>query len=152
MWQEVASHTSFAKVGSTTVAADGRYSVAAPGTIRTNRKWYVTTGTLQSATISERVSAVLTLFVRAGRRSATIHGGVTPSHAGEALLLQRRRGRRWVTIARPVLNPRSRFALRYGGAPRARATVRAVLRGDATNMRSVSKPVTAVLPSLGHAG
>jgi hypothetical protein len=146
LWQQVAGDASFSKAASTTVGSDGTYSFTAPGTVNTNRQWYVTVGALQSATLAEPVSAAVTLQVRTGRRSATVHGAVAPSHSGETVLLQRKLGRKWVTIARPVLSHDSRFSVRYGGGRRVKETLRAVLPADAKNMRSFSSTVNAMLP------
>lgn len=150
LWQELAGGAAFSKAASTTVGSDGTYSFTAPGTVNTNRQWYVTVGTLRSATLAEPVSAAVTLFVRTGRHSTTVHGTVAPSHAGDTVLLQRKLRRKWVTIARPVLSHHSRFSVRYSGGRRVKETLRAVLPADAKNMRSISSTVTAALPR--HAG
>jgi hypothetical protein len=135
----------FTNVGSATVGSDDSYSITAPGRVDTNRQWYVVNGTLQSATISERVSAAVTLSVSRTRHSSTVHGAVTPSHGGETMLLQRKLGARWRTIARPKLSRGSTFAVHYLGAPRIKATLRAVLPADRMNIRSQSRAVTAVV-------
>jgi hypothetical protein len=147
LWQELPGASSFSKASSATVGADGTYSMTRSA--RTNRQWYVTTGTLHSATITEQVSAAVTLLVTTGRRSVTVHGSVSPSHEGETVLVQRKLRGGWVTIARPQLNRRSRFAVRYSGTRRITETLRAVLPADGRNMRSVSSTVSGVL--LGHA-
>jgi hypothetical protein len=144
LWQEVAGANKFSQVGSTTVGSELTYSITAPGTVDTNRQWYVTSGALQSATISEHVSAVVTLRLVRGRHSSRLHGSVTPSHAGEKVLLERKVQGKWVTIARLRLNKKSRFGIRFAGTPRVKATFRAVLSGDDRNIRSSSKSVTGV--------
>jgi hypothetical protein len=145
LWQELPGATSFSQVGNTTTAAAGDYSISAPGTVQTNRQWYVTVGALQSATLSEQVAADVTLVVARGPHSATVRGAVTPKHAGERVMLQRQVRGKWITIGQPRLSRKSKFSVRYRGTPRVKATLRAVLGADSTNMRSVSSAVTAVV-------
>jgi hypothetical protein len=146
LFQELAGATKFTQVAQATTGSDGSYSIVAPGKVQTDRTWYVTApGNLQSATISEQVAANVTLLVARARHSATVHGSVTPSHAGQPVMVQRRVRGKWVTIARPQLNDRSKFSVRYGHTPRVKATLRAVLAADSNNMRSVSSTVTAVV-------
>jgi hypothetical protein len=147
LWQKVAGGAAFTNVGSATVGSDGSYSIAAPGTVDTNRQWYVVDGTLQSATISEQVSAGITLRSQRARHSATVRGAVTPSHAGERVLFQRKFRGTWETIARPKLSHRSTFSVELAGAPRITVTLRAVLPADQKNIRSVSKSLSALVPA-----
>jgi hypothetical protein len=145
LWQKAAGDGAFTNVGSATVGSDNTYSIIAPGKVDTNRQWYVVNGTLRSATISEQVSAGITLRVSRKRHSSSVHGVVTPSHAGDKVLLQRKLRGKWNTIAHARLSRRSKFSVHYLGTPRITATLRAVLPGDATNIRSVSASVTAVV-------
>jgi hypothetical protein len=145
LFQEAAGEANFSQVGSATTGAAGDYSITAPGAVQTDRQWYVTAATLRSATISEQVSAGVTLLVARGRNSAMVHGVVTPSHAGERVMLQRQERGKWTTIARLRLGSKSKFGVRYAGKPRVRATLRAVLPADSKNMRSVSASVTGVV-------
>lgn len=145
LWEERAGARAFSDVGSTTIQPDDSYSMTAPGTVSTNRQWYVTSGGVQSSTIAEQVSARITLLVHRRTHSSTVHGAVTPSHAGERVLLQRKARGKWVTLTRPKLSKRSRFGVHYRGRPTIRATLRVVFPGDSTNARSVSRPVTAVV-------
>lgn len=146
LWQKAAGDRAFSDVGSATVGTDGTYSITAPATVDTNRQWYVVNGTLQSVTISEQVSAAVTLFVARTRHSASVRGAVSPSHAGETVLVQRKLRAKWRTIARPTLSHHSKFSVHYVGTPHIKATLRAVLPGDETNIRSQSPIVTAAVP------
>jgi hypothetical protein len=150
LWQEVAGESKFSQVGQVSTDATGAYSITAPGDVKTDRQWYATAGTLQSTTVKEQVAADVTLLVKRGRHSATVRGTVTPSHAGDRVELQRKLRGRWITIAKPKLDRASRFSVRYAGRPRVKATLRAVLPPDSTNMRSLSSTLTAVvLPRVG---
>jgi hypothetical protein len=145
LWQEVVGETKFSQVAQATTDATGAYSITAPGDVHTNRQWYTTTGALQSTSLKEQVAADVTLLVKRGRHSATVRGAVTPSHAGESVRLQRKLRGKWITIAKPKLDRASNFSVRYAGKPRVKTTLRAVLLGDSTNMRSVSSTLTAVV-------
>jgi hypothetical protein len=146
LWQEPSGRHTFSKDGTAITDASGSWSITlASGTVMTNRSWYATADGIQSPTISEPVTALLTLAASRTRHSATVHGNVTPSHAGQRVLLQRLVGSSWVTIARPRLGRRSSFAVRYPYAPHVRATLRAVLNADSRNAMSVSPKLTAVV-------
>jgi hypothetical protein len=145
LWEQQAGATTFSNVVSSTIESDGTYSLTAPGDVHTDRQWYVTSGTAQSSTITEQVAAGITLLIKRARRASTVHGAVTPSHAGEKVLLQRKVRGKWVTLTQPKLSKHSTFRVHYVGAPRIKATLRVVFPGDSKNMRSVSSAVTSVV-------
>jgi hypothetical protein len=146
LWQKLPGQKDFTKAQQATIAATGSWSVTLPaGSVMTNRAWYATADGLQSTTVNEQVSAVVTLVASKTSHSATLRGTVTPSHSGERVLIQRLVRNAWVTIGHARLGHKSRFTVRYRNAPTVRATVRAVLPADATNVMSVSRPLTAVV-------
>jgi hypothetical protein len=104
----------------------------------TNRSWYATADGVTSPTISESVSAIVTLAASHGRHGATLHGTVSPSHAGERVIVQRLVRGRWITVARPRLGRRSSFRIHV----RLHGKLHAVLPADSRNMRSVSARVS----------
>lgn len=129
LWQELPGK-SFEQVAQTTTSGSGDYSFVRTA-VTTNRKWHVTTGTVSSPTVSQQVLAVVTLM-----RSGRVH--VTPNHAGERVLIERRSGHAWKVFERPKLNRSSSAAL---ALPPARFTLRAVLSADKRNARSISRVV-----------
>ncbi|MDQ4125603.1 MAG: DUF11 domain-containing protein [Actinomycetota bacterium] len=82
--------------------------------------------TPQTVTVKVKITG------RAGRRSVErgstvgIVGRVKPDHDGTEVLLQRRKGRRWVTIARADLNVRSRYRFVVDAGWKGRRTFRTV--------------------------
>jgi hypothetical protein len=138
LWQEVAGDDAFSQAGTATTDGSGTWSMTIPaGSVMTNRSWYATADGLRSVTVSEAVSAVVTL--RAG--AAALHGSVTPGHARDRVWLQRRSGGRWVTVARTRLSRHSTFSFARAGI---HGTVRVLFAADKENALSVSKQL--VLP------
>jgi hypothetical protein len=103
----------------------------------TDRSWYATADGVTSTTISEPVSAIVTLAASRTRHGATLHGAVTPSHVGERVLIQRLVAGRWVTVARPRLGRRSRYRVHV----RLHGKLQAVLRSDSVNALSTSAEI-----------
>jgi hypothetical protein len=127
LFQELPGAKSFTKVASTKTGSLGDFKFVRKG-VETNRTWYVTSGSDRSLMVAQRVKAVVTFGGSGGR--------VTPNHAGERVLIERRTGGRWVVIARPLLGKSSTYSiqLRRGQL----GELRAVFPGDKRNMRSVS--------------
>lgn len=140
LWERRAGQVNFGQVAHRRTGTTGSYSFRRR--VATNVDWYATSGTLTSVTLTEPVRA--TVRLRASVRESGAHrqlllsGTVAPSHAGERVVLQRRRGRSWMTIARPELDARSRFAFVQHPAAGVGERLRAVLNADARNARSVS--------------
>jgi hypothetical protein len=84
----------------------------------------------QTVTVKVKITA------RAGRRSVPrgnsvgIGGRVQPDHDGTTVLLQRRKGGSWVTIARDDLNARSRYRFVVKANWRGRRAFRALWRAQ----------------------
>jgi hypothetical protein len=132
LWQRAAGEDAFSKAGTATTDASGYWSMPiAAGTVMTDRSWYATADGLQSATISEPVSAVVTL--RAG--ATKLSGSVTPAHARARVRLRRLKGTNWVTIARTWLTRHSTFSFARAGL---HGTVRVLVAADKENALSAS--------------
>ncbi|HEV3053765.1 MAG TPA: hypothetical protein VGX45_03855 [Solirubrobacteraceae bacterium] len=132
LWQRAAGDNPFSKAGTATTDASGSWSMTiAAGTVMTNRWWYATAGGLQSATIAEPVSAIVTLHAGAARLSGT----VTPAHPRARARLQRLAGTKWVTIARTRLTRHSSFSFARAGL---HGTVRVLVAADKENALSAS--------------
>jgi hypothetical protein len=145
LWQQSGNGPGFRRVAATVTSADGGYEFwRTPGV---NRAWYVTALGFQSRTVRERVQARVMLQSIAAGPAIRFAGLVSPSHAGERIMLERFAGGRWRSFARPRLDPGSDFVT---AAPlSAPADVRAVLFGDDRNVRSTSQEVMTVAASLG---
>ncbi len=139
----VAGQAAFSDVASTQTNTSGAFSFLR--TVKTNVEWYAKAGTVQSATVSESVSAALVLHPTSVASQAGVKlelsGTITPSHAGERVALEQLRRGHWVTVARPKLSAKSRFRvttatrkLRGGSVER----FRIVLAADARNARTIS--------------
>ncbi len=147
LWRELAGQTSFHRVAQTMTDSAGRYKFTLKrGTVNVDQRWYVTAAGLQSPTLAQTVGALVGL---AGSRSATagramlLRGHVTPSHAGQVVLIEQRRGANWIAIARPRLGHASNYGAMHTFARAGTAALRTVLPGDARNNRS-SSPVLTV--------
>jgi uncharacterized repeat protein (TIGR01451 family) len=130
--------------------SDGRYEITFASTVSAE---YIATAPRHDqcadATSSpQTVTVKVKITARAGRRSVPrggsvgIVGRVQPDHDGTTVLLQRRRGGRWVTIGRDELNGRSRYRIVLEANWRGRRTFRAVWRAqdddhEANNSRRV---------------
>jgi hypothetical protein len=149
LWELASS--SFRRVATAATGADGQYEFIR--TPDTNRTWCVTAEDFQSRKIGQRVEAQVTLqAVPAGSAGATARfaGYVTPSHAGERIVVERFAGGRWLPFARPRLNADSAYkTVRPAALP---ADVRALLAGGAVNAHSSSPELTTVGATLGAAG
>jgi hypothetical protein len=132
LWQRAAGDNAFSKADTASTDASGSWSMTiAAGTVMTNRSWYATAGGLQSATIAEPVSAIVTLHAGAARLSGT----VTPAHPRARARLQRLAGTKWVTIARTRLTRHSSFSFARAGL---HGTVRVLVAADKENALSAS--------------
>jgi hypothetical protein len=70
---------------------------------------------------------------------------VTPSHAGEVVLIEQKRGAAWHVIAHPRLRSHSTYATSRRFANTGTVKLRTVLPGDARNVRSISRTVTVTV-------
>ena len=121
----------------------GRYTITRKaGATNTNRQWYVIARGLQSPTHKQRVRALVTFAASASTVDAgtrvTLTGHVSPSHAGERLMLQQAQGSAWQTFAQPLLDSDSNYQTNHAFTLGGVHELRAVLRGDSKNAQSTS--------------
>jgi phospholipase C len=155
LWQRLAGRKNFQPLTTALTGAPGGYRLVLPaGEVKANRQWQVTARGLRSQIVNQLVRAQVELsstatFAIAGDRE-TLSGSVAPLHAGEAILLQMRRGSAWVTVATRRLSSKSEFARRWTfGQPGAKQ-VRAVFVGDSRNIISLSPTVNiTIAPATG---
>jgi hypothetical protein len=147
LWREKAGQSSFHQIAQTTTNSSGAYTFTLKrGTVMADQAWYVTSGSLRSATVAQDVRAIVALTpsthtVAAGQL-VVLSGNVTPSHAGQAVLIEQRRGGTWHVIARPRLSKASRFSVSHRFTQSGKSELRAVLALDARNLTSDSPTVT----------
>jgi len=145
LWQRLAGQVSFSQVAQTQTDSSGAFTFVQA--VRTNADWYAKTGSVVSPTLAETVRASIALHTSRARvafgAKVTLSGSIAPSHAGERVKLEQRRGRRWVTIARPMLGAHSGFSVTRRMLVHSVERFRVVLAADARNSRSIS-PVVAV--------
>jgi hypothetical protein len=146
LWRKLARQSSFAQAGQTTADSTGHYTFTLRrGTVMADQQWYVTSDGAQSVTVQQQVDALVGLTASSRStlvgRTLVLRGDVTPSHAGEVVLVEMSRGGTWVPIARPRLGRRSSYAVSYRLARAGTVRFRVILNGDARNDRSISRSV-----------
>jgi hypothetical protein len=147
LWRELSGQTSFHQVTQTTTDSAGQYKITLKrGMVNADQQFYVTAAGRKSAIVDQTVGALVALAgthaVAAGR-AMPLRGHVTPSHAGQFVLIEQRRGSHWAVIARPKLGHASNFGVMHTFKRAGTAELRAVFPGDARNNRS-SSPVLTV--------
>ena len=148
LWRELAGQSTFDRMSQTTTDGSGHYAFTlGSGSVMTNQAWYVTSDGLKSATIQQQVGALVGLSSSARSttvgRTIRLTGHVTPSHAGEAVLVETSRSGTWRVIGRPRLGRGSVFAVSERFSKRGTVRLRAVLPGDTRNEQSIS-PTLAI--------
>jgi hypothetical protein len=144
--RELAGQSSFQQMAQTVTDSAGHYTFTMSP--MTNQAWYVTSNGIRSTTLDQQVHALVGLSTGVHLSAAgqpillLLHGRVTPSHAGEAVLIERRTAGAWHVIARPRLGNRSTYASSLHFPSTGTVQLRTVLRGDARNVRSISRSVT----------
>jgi hypothetical protein len=149
LWRELSGQTTFHQVTNTTTNSAGQYKFTlARGKVNADQKWYVTASGLQSPTLQQHVVAVVGLAglhaISAGQRML-LRGHVTPSHAGQVVLIEQRKGGQWAVIARPRLGHNSNYGVIHRFARAGTVALRTVLPGDARNNRSNSATLTVTV-------
>jgi hypothetical protein len=145
LWERLAGQAAFTDVANTQTSASGGFRFARA--VMTNAEWYAKAGSVTSPTVVELVRAAVALHASTVRPAAgarlALSGTIAPSHAGDRVALQRLKGRRWVTVARPVVSPASRFVVTQTvhARPGDRRRFRVVLAADERNAQSVSPVV-----------
>jgi hypothetical protein len=146
LWREKAGQSSFQQVAQTTTNASGDYTFTrARGTVMADQTWYVTADSLRSAALNETVRALVALtpsaHTIAAGQAVVLSGHVTPSHAGDVVLIELRSGSGWRVIARPRLSKGSSYSLSHRFMHAGNSELRAVLGLDARNLASDSPTV-----------
>jgi hypothetical protein len=153
LWRELAGQSAFLQVAHTTTDAAGAYMFTlVGGAVMTDQEWYVTSNSMRSITVQQQVHALVGLASSAHSAAAVgqaivLSGRVTPSHAGEVVLIEQRRGATWRVIARPRLGRHSTYAASHRFATTGTVKLRTVLLGDARNARSVSRTLAVAVSS-----
>jgi hypothetical protein len=150
LWREAAGQSSFKQMAQTTTDSAGHYTFTLKrGTVMADQAWYATSDGVKSATIRQQVNALVGLS--ASTHSTTVghaivlRGHVTPSHAGEVVLVEASRGGAWQVIARPRLDHGSNFATSGHFSRQGAVKLRAVLPADKRNQKSTSPVVTVAV-------
>ena len=146
LWRELSGQSIFHQVTQTTTDSAGQYTFTLTrGMVNADQKWYVTANSLQSPTLQQHVNALVGLAgghtVSAGH-AMLLRGQVTPSHAGQVVLIEQRNGGHWAVIARPRLGQHSKYGVVHRFTRSGVVELRTVLPGDASNSRSNSPTLT----------
>jgi hypothetical protein len=147
LWRKLPGQSSFKQVSTTSADSTGKYTFTlARGTVMTDQEWYVVSNGAQSTTLAQQVEAVVALASSARStvvgHAVVLHGHVTPSHAGQKVLLEVNHGRTWQVIARPRLGRKSGYSVTHRFASAGAVKLRVVLQPDSRNVRSTSTTVT----------
>jgi hypothetical protein len=152
LWRERAGQSSFQQIAQTTTDSSGAYTFTLkPGVVLADQAFYVTSASLQSSTLDQHVRALVGLVP--SKRSMTVgqqvvlRGHVTPSHAGERVLIEQSHGGPWRVIARARLSKGSNYTFSHRFSQAGRTKLRAVLQGDARNVQSISPVLTLTVRS-----
>ncbi|MBV8952419.1 MAG: hypothetical protein JOZ99_16220, partial [Actinobacteria bacterium] len=127
----------------TTTDSAGHYTFAlGSGAVMADQVWYAMANGVKSATVEQVVMAVVALSsshsVTVGH-SLLLRGHVTPSHAGQTVLVEQSRGAAWHVIARVRLGNGSSYAVSHRFSQAGAIELRTVLPGDKRNGESVSR-------------
>jgi hypothetical protein len=136
LWQKLPGAKTFKQIGTTTTGAGGDFQFVRTG-LETNRQWYVSAMGDNSFTIDQRVRADVTVSMTLHGNRAKFAGRVTPSHAGEHVVVQESAAKRWTVAARPLLDHASRYSIDLPVT----VNLRVILPADKRNVRSVSPSV-----------
>lgn len=144
----------FTPIQTTTTDAAGFYAYQRlADVVKSNREYYVTSLRARSRTVRERVVDVVTLSgpatgssLTTGRPASQFTGTVTPSDAGDLVVLQRQSatgdGLNWGTIQRSVVLPDGSFAFAHVFRVPGDANIRALVRGTNRHLASGSPSLT----------
>jgi hypothetical protein len=151
LWRELSGQSSFHQVAQTATDSAGHYKFTLKrGMVNADQRFYVTANALQSPTLQQHVKALVGL---AGPRSVVVgqamllRGHVTPSHAGQVVLIEQRKGGQWIVIARPRLGHGSNYDVTHRFMRSGTIALRTVLPGDSRNLSSGSGTLTVTVKS-----
>jgi hypothetical protein len=143
LWQELPWQHSYRQLAQTSANA-GSYSFSiAPGHATTNRLWYITSGGAKSAVDTQLVDAKVTAGDAVAGGRVAVSGGVTPSHVGGLVLIERQSGAQWSVVGRARIGRGSRYAAHIRITWSGGATLRVELPADRLNAESFSQTVSA---------
>jgi hypothetical protein len=150
LWRELAGQSSFHKLAQTATDSAGQYTFTMKrGSVNADQRWYVTANGLTSPTLQQNVNALVGLAAASHTATAgqpvALTGHVTPSHAGQVVLVEQSRGGSWAVIARPRLSNSSGFKLSHRFSHAGAVKLRAVLPADTRNNRSNSPTLTVTV-------
>ena len=155
LWRRLPGRGGFSAIAQTSTLVGGRYSFLFPaGSVSTNRDWYATARGLVSRVVTEFVRPALTLtsaatFAVAGDVE-TFTGQLEPAFRGERVWLQRRDGRRWVTMSGPRVRDGGAFSLNHKFTTGRTEQWRAILPASVRNLGSSSAVVKIkIAPATG---
>ena len=149
LWREMSGQSTFHQVAQTTTDSAGQYKFTLKrGMINADQRWYVTANGLQSPTLHQHVKALVGLTglhsVVVGQ-AMLLRGHVTPSHAGQVILIEQREGGTWTVVARPRLGHASDYGVMRRFTRSGTVALRTVLPGDSRNDRSGSGTLTVTV-------
>jgi hypothetical protein len=152
LWRKLPGQSSFHQVSTTSADSTGKYAFTlARGTVMTDQQWYVISSGAQSTTLAQRVEAVVALTSSARStvvgRAVVLRGHVTPSHAGQKVLIEVNHRGTWHVIARPRLGRKSGYSVTHRFASSGAVKLRVVLQRDSRNVRSTSGTITLKVTS-----
>jgi phospholipase C len=123
--------------------------------IATNRWWYVTSHGFRSATVHQRVAAVISVVPSATKAAPgdqlSFAGTVTPAHAGQQVVLQQLGPAGWQPVAQGNIGPASSFSVNYAfpaDATDGSYQLRTYLPWGPDNINSYSPPVTVEVKAI----
>lgn len=150
LWRKRAGQSSFQQAATTTADTTGKYTFTLMrGTVMADQEWYVTSNGTRSSTITQQVKAIVALA--SSTRSTVVgheivlRGHVTPSHAGQTVLLEISRGGAWQVIAKPRLGNTSTYTASHSFGRSGAVKLRVVLRSDSRNQQSTSPTLTVTV-------
>lgn len=140
LWRKLANQSTFNQVSTTIADGTGRYTFTLKrGSVMADQEWYVTSSGAQSQTVSQQVHAVVSVAASVVGHRIALHGHVTPSHAGEVVLIEMSGGGAWRVIARPHLGRGSGYSASHHFARSGTVRFRVVLKADSRNEQSTSR-------------
>ena len=149
LWRELSGQSSFHQVAQTTTDSAGQYKFTLKsGMVNADQHFYVTANGLQSPTLAQHVKALVGL---SGSHNAVVgqamllRGHVTPSHAGQVVLIEQRNRGQWTVIARPRLGHGSNYGVMHRFTRSGTVALRTVLPADSRNDRSGSGTLTVTV-------
>ena len=147
IWRKIGGQSRFHAAYHAVTGGAGRYTVDVPGrSIKTTSQWFAAAQSVNSATVTQRVRALVTLtssdlFPLPGEH-LVLSGHVTPWHYHDRVLVERLVGSRWRVIGRVRVNRRSNFKLSVQFFSQATNVLQAVLPSGSRNPLSWSSSLT----------